>query len=183
MKLNIRRETATILILLALLSLPLMVVGIYVYQKHHWASNRLDELEPRYARLLGLEANSDVLAKAQAQGQNLIAQYVYSQKQDTNQTGNTVQQRIRSILVAAGLDIASSQVLPAKEEKGFERIPLSVRAEGEMVALQAALTGLAAEKPAILLDTLVVQGYGAPNKNGVQRLSVQLNLSVLRRRP
>lgn len=183
MKLNIRRETATILILLALLSLPLMVVGIYVYQKHHWASNRLDELEPRYARLLGLEANSDVLAKAQAQGQNLIAQYVYPQKQDTNQTGNTVQQRIRSILVAAGLDIASSQVLPAKEEKGFERIPLSVRAEGEMVALQAALTGLAAEKPAILLDTLVVQGYGAPNKNGVQRLSVQLNLSVLRRRP
>ncbi len=54
---------------------------------------------------------------------------------------------------------------------------------GKMVALQAALTGLAAEKPAILIDTLVVQGYGAPNKNGVQRLSVQLNLSVLRRRP
>lgn len=183
MKLNVRRETATVLILLALLALPLMLVGIYVYQKHHWAENRLDELEPRYARLLGLEANSDGLAKAQAQGQSLIAQYVYPQEQDTNQTGNTVQQRIRGILVAAGLDIASSQVLPAKEEKGFERIPLSVRAEGEMVALQAALTGLAAEKPAILIDTLVVQGYGAPNKSGVQRLSVQLNLSVLRRHP
>lgn len=183
MKLNIRRETATVLIMLALLALPLMTAGVYFYQKHHWAESRLDELEPRHARLLGLEASSESLAKAQAQGQSLIAQYIYPQEQDTNQTGNTVQQRIRSILVAAGLDIASSQVLPAKEEKGFERIPLSVRAEGEMVALQAALTGLATENPAILIDTLLVQGYGAPNKNGVQRLSVQLNLIVLRRRP
>ncbi len=183
MKLNIRRETATVLIMLALLALPLMTAGIYVYQKHQWAENRLNELEPRYARLLGLEASSESLAQAQAQGQSLIAQYIYPQEQDANQTGNTVQQRIRSILVAAGLDIASSQVLPAKEEKGFERIPLSIRAEGEMVALQAALTGLVAEKPAILIDTLLVQGYGAPNKNGVQRLSVQLNLIVLRRRP
>ncbi len=183
MKLNLGRETTAVLVLLALLVLPLMAVGIYTYQKHQWAQSRLSEVEPRYARLLGLETNRDALAQAHTQGQALIAQYVYPQEQDTNQTGNDVQQRIRSILVAAGLDIASSQVLPAKEEKGFERIPLSVRAEGEMVALQGALAGLAAEKPAILIDSVVVQGYGAPNKNGVQRLSVQLSLVVLRRHP
>ena len=183
MKPTISREVATVLITLALLALPLVAVATYVYQKHQWAQSRLDEMEPRYARLLGLDTNRDALAQSHEQAKTLIAQYVYPQEQDTNQTGNTVQQRIRGILVAAGLDIASSQVLPAKEEKGFERIPLSVRAEGEMVALQAALTGLAAEKPAILIDTLVVQGYGAPNKSGVQRLSVQLNLSVLRRHP
>lgn len=183
MKSIIGREAATVLITLALLALPLAVVGVYVYQKHQWAEKRLNEVEPRYARLLGLDTNRDALAQAHTKGQALIAQYVYSQEQDTNQTGNAVQQRIRGILVAAGLDIASSQVLPAKEEKGFERIPLSVRAEGEMVALQAGLAGLAAENPAILIDTVLVQGYGAPNKNGVQRLSVQLSLAVLRRHP
>lgn len=181
MKLALRRERALVLITLALLALPFIAVGVYVHQKHQWAADRINALEPRYARLLGLEANRDGLAQAHARGQALIAQYVYPQEQDINQTGNDVQQRIRSILVAAGLDIASSQVLPAKEEKGFEHIPLSVRAEGEMVALQAALAGLAAEKPAILLDTVLVQGYGAPGKNGVQRLSVQLSLVVLRR--
>lgn len=181
MKFSLRRETAIVLVMLALFALPLMAVGVYVYQKHQWAEKRMDELEPRHARLLGLEANRDVLAQAHVRGQALIAQYVYPQEQDITQTGNDVQQRIRSILVAAGLDIASSQVLPAKEEKGFERIPLSVRAEGEMVALQAALAGLAAEKPAILMDAVLVQGYGAPGKNGVQRLSVQLSLVVLRR--
>ena len=181
MKLNIGRETTAVLVVLALLALPLMAVGIYAYQKHQWAQSRLGEVEPRYARLLGLDANRDALAQAHTQGQALIAQYVYPSEQDANQTGNDVQQRIRSILVAAGLDIASSQVLPAKEEKGFERIPLSVRAEGELVALQGALAGLAAETPAILIDSVVVQGYGAPNKNGVQRLPVQLSLAVLRR--
>ena len=181
MKLTIRRETAIVLITLALLALPFMAAGIYMYQKHQWAEKRLDELEPRYARLLGLEDSREALAQANAQGQASLAQYVYPQEQDTNQTGNDAQQRIRSILVAAGLDIASSQVLPVKEDKGFERIPLSVRAEGEMVALQTALAGLAAEKPAILIDTVLVQGYGAPTKGGVQRLSVQLSLVVLRR--
>lgn len=183
MKSPLRRETAIVLITLALLALPLIAAGFYVYQKHQWAANRLHELEPRYARLLGLEANRDVLAQAYTRGQALIAQYTYPQGQDTNQTGNDVQQRVRSILVAAGMDIASSQVLPAKEEKGFERIPLSVRAEGEMVALQAALAGLAEESHAILIDTVLVQGQGAPTKGGIQRLSVQLSLTVLRRRP
>lgn len=183
MKPIIGREVTTVLITLALLALPLVVVATYVYQKHQWAQSRLDELEPRYARLLGLDANGDALAQSQERAKASIAQYVYPPEQDTNQTGNAVQQRIRSILVAAGLDIASSQVLPAKEEKGFERIPLSVRAEGEMVALQAGLAGLAAETPVILIDNVLVQGYGAPNKNGVQRLSVQLSLAVLRRHP
>lgn len=183
MKPIISREATTVLLTLALLALPLAAVATYVYQKHQWAQSRLDELEPRHARLLGLDANRDALAQSQVQAKALIAQYVYPQEQDTNQTGNALQQRIRSILVAAGLDIASSQVLPAKEDKGFERIPLSVRAEGEMVALQAGLAGLATENPAILIDTVLVQGYGAPNKNGVQRLSVQLSLAVLRRHP
>ncbi|WP_027995455.1 type II secretion system protein GspM [Simplicispira psychrophila] len=181
MKSIVRRESAIVVIMLALLALPFMAAGIYIYQKHQWAEKRLDELEPRYARLLGLEDSRETLVQANAQGQASLAQYVYPQGQDINQTGNDAQQRIRSILVAAGLDIASSQVLPVKEDKGFDRIPLSVRAEGEMVALQAALAGLVAEAPAILIDTVLVQGYGAPTKGGVQRLSVQLSLVVLRR--
>ena len=111
----------------------------------------------------------------------MVAQYLYPAEQDTSQAGNDAQQRIRGLLAAAGLDIASSQVLEAKEEKGFERIPLAVRAEGEMVAVQAALAGLAEQMPAILIDAITVRSQGGP-VNGAQRLSVQLNLSVLRRK-
>ncbi len=182
MKRMIRRETALVLITLALLALPFIAAGMYVHQKHQWAQKRLDELEPRYARLLGLEASRDNLAQAQAQAHSLLARYVHPAEQDSNQAGNEAQQRIRSILSAAGLDIASSQVLEAKEDKGFERIPLAVRAEGELAAVQAALAGLAEQMPAILVDTISVRGQGAPVK-GVQRLSVQLSLAVLRKQP
>ena len=182
MKNLIRREVAVLLMTLGVLALPFAVAGMYLYQKHQWAQNRLSEFEPRYARLLGLESNREKLTQASARGQALITQYAYPAEQDASQAGNDAQQRIRSLLAASGMDIASSQVLAAKEEKGFERIPLSVRAEGEMAALETALVGLAEQAPAILLDSMVVQGQGAPVK-GVQRLSVQLSLMVLRRSP
>lgn len=182
MKRMIRRETALVFITLAILALPFVAAGMYVYHKHQWAQERLDELEPRYARLLGLEASRDNLAQAHTQAQALMAQYVYLAEQDSNQAGNEAQQRVRSILTAAGLDIASSQVLEAKEDKGFERIPLAVRAEGELAAVQAALAGLAEQMPAILIDNISVRGQGAPVKS-VQRLSIQLGLAVLRRQP
>ena len=84
MKSIIGREAATVLITLALLALPLAVVGVYVYQKYQWAEKRLNEVEPRYARLLGLDTNRDALAQAHTKGQALIAQYVYSQEQDSD---------------------------------------------------------------------------------------------------
>lgn len=185
MKQYFRRETAVLLLTLAALVLPLVGAGIYFYQKHQWAQNRLEELEPRYARLLGLEANRDNLTQARERAQVLWAQYVHPADQDANQTGNAAQQRIRSILTSAGMSIASSQVLEpkdAKEEKAFERIPLSVRAEGEMIALQTALAGLAEQTPAILIDTMLIQGQGAPVR-GVQRLAVQFSFILLRERP
>ena len=101
-------------------------------------------------------------------------------KQAFDPAGNDAQQRIRSILSSAGMTVVSSQVLPAKDEKGIERIPLAVRAEGDIVALQGALAGLAEQKPALLVDDMFIQAQGAANK-GPQRLAVQFSLSVLRR--
>ena len=187
MKQYFGRETAVFLLMLGVLMLPLAGAGIYFYQKHQWAENRLQELEPRHARLLGLEANRDNLAQARERAKVLLEQYVHPSDQDANQTGNAAQQRIRSILTSAGMNIASSQVLEpkdskeAKDEKSFERIPLSVRAEGEMIALQTALAGLAEQTPAILVDTMLVQGQGAPVR-GVQRLAVQFSFILLRER-
>lgn len=188
MKQYLRREIVIFLCTLGVLSLPLMGAGLYFYQKHEWAQHRMEELEPRYARLLGLEANQENLAQARERAKLLLAQYIHPSDQDANQTGNAAQQRIRSILTSAGMSVASSQVLEpkepkeAKDDKGFERIPLSVRAEGEMVALQAALAGLAEQTPAILIETLLVQGQGAPIR-GVQRLGVQFGFILLRERP
>lgn len=173
---------ATVLVLL----LPLALVGWYVAQKNEWAQARLAELEPRYARLLGLEAQREELTATLARAEAARTQYVYPAAQDPAQAGNAAQQKIRDIFSGAGLQIISSQVLPHKAEKGFDRVPLSVRAEGEMLALQNALTVLTSQMPVIViseLDVQVVGGVGNVSATTAPRLAVQFSLSVLREQP
>ncbi|MBS0294432.1 MAG: general secretion pathway protein GspM [Proteobacteria bacterium] len=157
------------------------IAGLHVYDKYQSVQSRLgDFVEPRYARLAGLKTGTEALAAASTRARELEALYTYASDVDANQIGNDVQQRVRGLLTAAGMTISSSQVLPSKEETGLERIPLSVRAEGDMVALQGALVGIAEQRPAVLIDAVNVQAQGVPER-GVQRLSVQFNFLVLRR--
>lgn len=176
-------EKAALAISVLILVLPLALAGWYVVQKHRWAQDRLRELEPRYARMLGMEVHTEDLEKARSEARGLLAQYTYPASRDVSQAGNDAQQRIRNTFSAAGLEIVSSQVLPAKSEKSFDRIPLSVRAEGELLGIQTALVGLSGQSPAILVDGFNIQTIGAVKADKPQRLGVQFNLSVLREQP
>ena len=183
MKQFVIREKAALAVSLLVLVLPLALAGWYVFQKHRWAQDRLQELEPRYARMLGMEAHTEDLEKARNEARNLLTRYTYPASRDVSQAGNDAQQRVRNIFSAAGLEIVSSQVMPAKTEKSFDRIPLAVRTEGELLALQTALVGLTGQSPAILVDGVAVQTIGAVKADKPQRLGVQFNLSVLREQP
>lgn len=169
----------------AVLLLPLLWGGYYMVQKHQWAQAKLAELEPRYSRLLGLQAQRSELSDALAQVQAARERYVYPATQDATQAGNAAQQRVRDIFSSAGLQVISSQVLQPKAEQGFDRIPLTVNAEGEALALQGALAVLSSQTPIIMINVLDVQlqgGLGNPSLKAAPRLSVQFSLSVLRER-
>lgn len=177
----LRSQIVIPLVTVACLLAVALAAGTYVYQKHQWVQTRLtDFIGPRYARLAGLKAGGDALSAAAARARELEALYVHDGSQDANQTGNEVQQRVRSLLTAAGMSISSSQVLPAKTEEQMERIPLSVRAEGDITALQGALIGLAEQRPAVIIDQISIQSQDTPDR-GVQRLSVQFGFLILRR--
>lgn len=179
------RESLLMAGTVVVLLLPLALLGWYVAQKHQWAESRLAELEPRHARLLGLEAQRAEMGALLEQAQAARAQYVYPATQDPAQAGNAAQQRVRDIFTSAGLQVISSQVLPPKAEKEFDRIPLSVRAEGEMLALQNALVVLSSQLPVIVINELDVQvqgGLGNVNVNVAPRLGAQFSLSILRER-
>ena len=183
MKAAIKKDMAALLLILSALALgPVLIVGSYVYQKHQWANQRLSEFEPRYARLAGLDSNREALQQASDSASAMEGWYLHAAARDSNQTGNDAQQRVRNILSSAGMVIASSQVLPAKEEQGIERIPLTGRAEGDLVALQSALIGLAEQKPALLVDGMTVQVVMV-TKGQPPRLSVVFNLLILRKIP
>lgn len=180
---TLRRRTALFATLLVVL-VPVAFLVFLAVQKHQAAEQYLVDMEPRYARMLGLQKQRAELDAALAQAKAQRTEYVYPSAEDAAQTGNAAQQRARDIFSSAGLQIISSQVLPAKVEKDVERIPLSVRADGDLLALQTALVGLSGESPVILLDDLNIQsqnfGNGSGDDKKPTRLSIQFSLSVLR---
>ena len=134
--------------------------------------------------MAGLLANKDNLLQAADRANAQVTAYVFPASQDAVQLGNEVQQKMRGVLSSAGLTVVSSQVMPAKDskdDKEFERIPLTVRAEGDLLAVYLAMAALSEQKPAILLDGFNLQTSGPPVK-GLQRMAVQLNLLFLRAR-
>src|SRR5258708_4618440 len=61
----------------AVLVLPLVLVALWVYGKHQWADGQLASLEPRYARVLGMQQQQTEIQEALEQLQGIRAQHVY----------------------------------------------------------------------------------------------------------
>lgn len=185
--LRIPRDVVLVVFSLAVLLVPVAAGGVYVYQKHQWAKALLEQLEPRYARLTGLEAQKSELTQARERLSQAQTQYVYPATMDVSQAGNVAQQQIRDLFSAAGLQVSSSQVLQPKDEKGYDRISLKVQAEGDLLALQSVLTVMGAQKPVIIIDGLYVQLLGPltpgnPKQPAPLRLTTQFSLSLLKDR-
>ena len=84
-------------ITVALLLAALAAFGLYAAAKHDAAQKRLDQAEPRYARLMGLIARREDIGSFSVQANESISRMAYPSSQDATQTGNEAQQRLRSI--------------------------------------------------------------------------------------
>lgn len=177
------RITRPLAIGLAAGALAVAAIAAWLVTQHVWASERLAELEPRYARLVGIERSAAALDAALVQRRALLARHAYAQSADVARAGSDAQQRAREIFSKAGLEVSSTQVLPAKAVDGFDRIPVVIRVEGDLPALQGALVVLPAQAPTLFVEGLNIQTSGNARPDGSQRLAVQLNLFVLRGRP
>ncbi len=169
-------QVLTVLLLL----LPLIGATYVVWVKHHRLLGIVADLEPRYARLQGLlDRRADVLTM-DAKAKELLKQLSYPATQDLAKTGNDVQQRIRSLFADSQLDVISIQVLPGKIEGKFDRISISLRVEGTMAGVQAALEKLAVQSPVILVDSMTLQTVGMVRLATVPRTGGQFVFSVFR---
>lgn len=167
-------------LVLLLLALPFLAAGVYVWQKHEWAQANLAELEPRHARLQGLQAALPDLTAATARAQATLNEHAYPAAQDATKAGNDAQQRIRTIFEASQLTINSLQVLPPKDSERFQSVTISLQAEGTLAELHAALLKLRDEKPSIQVDSFSLQSTGPVRPASTQRLSGSFGFSVLR---
>lgn len=170
------------LLVLAVLLAGLGWAGWLVWSKHQYAVERLADIEPRHARLTGILQREAEFTAEVAEVQQRLNELVYAPTMESQAAGTDAQQRVRQLFTSAGLNLVSSQMLEPKVEGAFDRIPMTVRLDGDLVALQAALNGLDTLRPVIWIDNMSVQ-TGAMARDQAPRLNIAFNLSVLRGRP
>lgn len=178
--LTFNRARVTVALVLGALLLVSLLVGQYVVRKHFWAQDRLAEIEPRHARLLGLRDAGPALEEGLKEARVALSRLGYPAARDAAQIGNDLQQTVRRALQTAGLSVASSQVLATRSDAGVDRVSVSVHAEGALSGVQLALAALQAESPAVLVDGLVLQPTGRSAEDGSPVLSCRLTVAVLR---
>jgi len=175
-----RRALVSVAITLGALLMIALLAGRYVVQKHIWGIETLEQIEPRYARLLGLRDTSGKLEEALKQSRAALSRLGYPADRDAAQVGNDLQQVARRALQTAGLAVTSSQVLSPRGESGFERVSVSVQAEGALSSVQIALAALQTETPRVMFDSVLLQATGRSADDGTPIVSCRLTVAVLR---
>lgn len=160
--------------------MPLIGGSVYAYAVHQRAQIRLNEVEPRFARLTGLIQRQAEMKMLAQQASLQLSRQTYPATQDVTKAGNDAQQRIKTLFSESKLDIVSIQVLPPKEEGKFDRISIALRVEGDLTGIQNALSLLSAQTPTVLMDSMALQSIGVVKPASAQRLGGQFSFSVLR---
>lgn len=169
----------TVFVVVGLLS----IAGIQVWERQKAAEEALADIEPRYARLLGLKGAEAPLKKAVLDAFAGLRRWAYPPEQESGKAGNDVQQRARRAAEVGGMAIVSSQVLPPRVEGGLEQIPVSLTLEGPLQNLQATLAAMASDSPAIFVDTLGLRSVDKGDPKQPQQVSATLVVLSLRMQP
>lgn len=149
---------------------------------HARSRERIESVEPRFARLVGLGNDTARVKELTVQAQRAIERHAYPVTRDVSQAGNDAQQRVRDLFSKAGLEVVSIQVLPVRGgDKSFDRIPITLRADGELSAVQASLAALPSLAPSVFVEGFSIQG-ASMSESAPARVVLELQLHTLRAR-
>ena len=137
-------------------------------------------LEPRLARLEGLLAEQEALEARSREAQRLLRQVVFPPEQDATALAATLQAEVRQIMDVAGLEVSNSQVMPVRRGDSFEQVPVKLTVEGPLAAFDAALIGIAAYRPQLLIESLdAFPSRGQRRADGEKEQSVTAVLQLM----
>lgn len=167
---------------LILLSLFALLVATVVLRLGGWyweQHQRVMDMEPRIARLLGYRDSEAALREAsdlaEAQLQGLVFVDV-----DTATVGATVQQQVRRLLQDAGMEALASQVVGSSAQQALEEIRVNVTGSGPIEALDQLLSDVANARPVLFIDALEITPVSGRRDEVQQSVNVSLTLKAVR---
>jgi general secretion pathway protein M len=100
-------------LIVLLFLLPFAGVGVFVWQKHLKAESLIADIEPRYARLQGIQAKQEDFVVATKLAQGLVNAFVYPVAMEPTQALNESQQKVKAALTESGFTVEGVTVKEA----------------------------------------------------------------------
>lgn len=174
-----KRARISVALSAVLLVLVLIPVVDELAFRYAWARTALEDVEVRYARLLGLLDAEQQIDETLALTGDAINHFAYAADDSVARVGADLQQRVRRVAEIDGLSVVGSQIMPARAGAGFEVVPLGLTLDANVGALRDFLLGLALEQPTIQIDSMIIT---VPRQRGVAtdgRIRVQLQANAI----
>lgn len=162
-----------------------LVLGVFflvteLQSRHAWADDTLGELEPRHARLAGLQHVEPRINAAVDASREQLARFVFPAATPSERIGTELQQRVRQLAETVGLAVINSRILPVRAADSLEFVGVVVTVQGDAAALRGLLLALPEEQPTLQLDAATLQGARGRDQAG--RLTAQLTIGAMRAR-
>lgn len=158
--------------LLALAILALVVVMIFTLTiAPLWALNRhyldtIDELDNRLHILqrtasagTGLRSQHEQLKRSLASNRH------YLKTTSEALAAASLQGIVKQIAASTGMEVLSTQILPASEQEGFNRVTLKVRMRGVLENTVKAFHAMETGQPYLFLDNVSIRGHARRTGN------------------
>lgn len=151
------RLTAVLLLLLLLAATYNLFNHFWLghYQRYQQAQVELQDRLQRYERLLAsrdeLHRQLEFIRSQQAN------QDYYLPRTTPTLAATELQQQVSQLVQNHGGSLASSQILPAREQDGFIRVALRVQWVGDAETLQRTLYELESAEPLLFVDSLQIR--------------------------
>ena len=139
---------------------------------------RRAEVEPRIARLLGVQQQQEQLKQANAKAMAQLTGLAYPAKDDATLTGTRMQQDVRKVIEEAGMSVAGSRVRPAKIADGYDEISLELTVVGNMEALEKALLAIPELRPLVIIEETDIKSKRG--RNMPHTATVRFRLTAVR---
>ncbi|MBA4501005.1 type II secretion system protein GspM [Marinobacterium marinum] len=161
------------LLMVAVLVLMIGAAAVGSYQSY---VAKIDRLEPRLARLKGLESVQARVLSAEEQMARHLDSLVYPAQQELSVVQANLQQTVRSLADRAEVSISGTQILneAARGKQGRASVKLTATAAAEGV--QRLLDGILSARPILLIERLEITP--ARVRRGDLTQNVQLELTV-----
>lgn len=144
----------SMVLVIALIGLSVLAA---LWRSYADANDALGALEPRYARLAGLARSEERLRATLAEVERRVSVLAIPKEVESLRAGADLQRKARESAESAGLQVAASQIFPARMEDELERIWISLTLKGGLDQVRAFLLALAMQTPRVHVSMLTIQ--------------------------